>query len=102
MAWQSIHDAFTIDDIGARLLANLARGIYNHEAVLREYVQNARDAYLDLSTIPDHASINIRIVDESTISIQDNGIGMDEKDVKASKRIAVSPKAGLDNRAGFR
>lgn len=102
MAWLTVHDEFTIDDIGARLLANLARGIYNHEAVLREYVQNAGDAYHDLPRVPDDAEINIRIVDDNTVTIQDNGIGMDEQDIKASKRIAVSPKSRQEGRAGFR
>ncbi|HEV8716420.1 MAG TPA: hypothetical protein VGX03_26810 [Candidatus Binatia bacterium] len=48
MAWEAVKDEFTIERIGARLLPNIAGGIYNHEAVLREYVQNARDAYFDL------------------------------------------------------
>jgi hypothetical protein len=37
MSWKNIPDTFTIDDIGATLLANLARGIYKHETVLLEY-----------------------------------------------------------------
>ena len=102
MRWEKVSDEFTIDDIGARLLANLARGIYNHEAVLREYVQNARDAYLDLSDMPENPTINIRIINNTTITIQDNGIGMDEEAIKASKKIAVSPKAGQEGRVGFR
>lgn len=102
MAWSNIHDEFTIDDIGARLLANLARGIYNHEAVLREYVQNACDAYALLPVIPEHASIQISAEGEDTIAIHDNGIGMDKKDIKACKKIAVSPKADLDGMTGFR
>ena len=76
-------------------------GIYSHEAVLREYVQNAADAYVDLPSVPDHAAIQISIEGDDTISIQDNGIGMDEEDIKAAKKIAVSPKADR-NRTGFR
>ena len=102
MAWKNIDDSFTIDDIGARLLSNLAKGIYNHEAVLREYVQNARDAYADLAKMPENPAIQIRVVDSTTISVQDNGVGMDLRDVKSAKRIAVSPKAGKNGRVGFR
>jgi hypothetical protein len=103
MSWKNIPDAFTIDDIGARLLANLARGIYNYEAVLREYVQNACDAYKELPILPDHPTINIRIVSEDTITIQDHGIGMDERRIKDCKKIAVSPKAAFHGEmTGFR
>jgi hypothetical protein len=103
MNWQQIPDEFTIDDIGARLLANLARGIYSHEAVLREYVQNACDAYKELKILPDYPTINIMVVSEDTISIQDNGIGMDEGRIKACKKIAVSPKSAFHGEmTGFR
>src|SRR5882757_4131529 len=106
MGWKVIPDEFSIDDIGARLLANLAKGIYNHEAVLREYVQNACDAYRVLEAldggVPDHEAIRIEIEDEKTISIQDNGIGMDLSDVKKAKRIAVSNKTDADDMIGFR
>ena len=102
MSWSNVQDEFTIDYIGARLLANLARGIYNHEAVLREYVQNARDSYCLLPNIPEHATINIRTTGDSGISIQDNGVGMDEGDIKASKKIAVSPKSNQEGLVGFR
>ncbi len=101
MTWATISDEFTIDDVGARLLSNLARGIYSHEAVLREYVQNACDAYHDLPSVPDHATIRITIEDPSSIAIQDNGLGMDLQGVRDAKKIAVSPKAGQD-RTGFR
>ena len=103
MSWKQISDAFTIDDIGARLLANLARGIYSHEAVLREYVQNACDAYKELPILPDYPTINIRVVSEDTITIQDNGVGMDEQRIKDCKKIAVSPKAAFHGEmTGFR
>src|SRR4051812_13765730 len=68
----------------------------------REYVQNACDAYAELDEIPEHASISIRIVSEDTITVQDNGIGMGLKEIKDSKKIAGSPKAGLEGRTGFR
>jgi hypothetical protein len=106
MSWTNIDDEFTINDIGARLLANLARGIYNHEAVLREYVQNACDAYaaLDASSTDSNPNepILITIEDEDTLAIHDNGIGMNLTELKASKRIAVSPKAEIEGMTGFR
>jgi hypothetical protein len=102
MSWSNVSDEFTIDDIGARLLANLARGIYNHEAVLREYVQNACDAYAALGTVPEHDAIHIGVEDNETIAVQDNGIGMDLADIKAAKRIAVSSKSELYGMTGFR
>ena len=103
MPWTQLNDEFTIDDIGARLLANLARGMYTHENVLREYVQNACDSYQELDALPKHPTINVRVVNDSTISIQDNGIGMDKAGIKACKRIAVSPKSELDGiMTGFR
>jgi len=102
MSWTHIDDEFTINDIGARLLANLARGIYNHEAVLREYVQNACDAYAALNGAPENEVIRVTIESEDAIAIQDNGIGMNLSDVKASKKIAVSPKSEIEGMTGFR
>ncbi len=102
MARQNIETQTTIDDFGAYLLANLARGIYNYEAVLREYVQNAADAYLDLPRMPKKPIITIRTVGEDTVTIQDNGIGMDIDDLKECKKIGVSSKGRRRGRAGFR
>ncbi|MEY2508820.1 MAG: hypothetical protein QOH01_3149 [Verrucomicrobiota bacterium] len=104
MNWKTVEDEPSIQDVGARLLANIAKGIYNHEAVLREYVQNAGDAIAHLSELDDGAvddSIQIRILDGKSLEIHDNGIGMDLQDIKDAKRIAVSGKGELD-RAGFR
>jgi hypothetical protein len=102
MSWSNIEDKFTINDIGAQLLENLARGIYNHEAVLREYVQNACDAYAQLGGPQEHELIRISIEDEETIAIQDNGIGMNLTDIKNCKKIAVSPKSEIQGMTGFR
>lgn len=105
--WRIIKDQFSIEDIGAPLLANLAKGIYTPEAMLREYVQNAGDAYFDLEeklnkTLPtDDKTIDIYYPEDGTIAIQDSGIGMALDDVKRFKRIALSSKLGKD-RAGFR
>src|SRR5258708_19224261 len=104
--WRIVNDQFTIEDIGAPLLANLAKGIYTPEAMLREYVQNAGDAYFDLEekrdkTLPtEERTIDIYYPEQGTIAVQDNGIGMDLEDVKRFKRIALSAKLGKD-RAGF-
>jgi hypothetical protein len=107
MSWKDIKDQFTIQDIGASLLANLAKGIYSPEAVLREYVQNAADAYIDLEEfrkkkLPHtEKQIDIYLQENDTIAIQDSGVGMNLQDIKQYKRIALSPKLGKD-RAGFR
>ena len=39
--WEYVPSAFTINDIGAYLMANLARGLYTGPEVIREYIQNA-------------------------------------------------------------
>jgi hypothetical protein len=107
MAWQDVKDQFSIEDIGAPLLANLAKGIYTPEAVLREYVQNAGDAYLDLEEVlkrqltATDKQIDIYLQDGDTLAIQDSGIGMGLEDIRHYKRIALSPKMAKD-RAGFR
>jgi hypothetical protein len=107
MSWKDIKDQFTIQDIGAPLLANLAKGIYSPEAVLREYVQNAADAYIDLEESrkkklpPTEKQIDIYLQENDTLAIQDSGVGMNLQDIRQYKRIALSPKLGKD-RAGFR
>ena len=107
MTWQDVKDNFSIEDIGAPLLANLAKGIYTPEAVLREYVQNAGDAYLDLEDVlkrqlaATEKQIDIYLQDGDTLAIQDSGIGMGLEEIRHYKRIALSPKMAKD-RAGFR
>jgi hypothetical protein len=99
--WQKLKDELNWDDVGGRLLANLAKGIYNHEAILREYVQNARDAYQALDTLPENPRIIVR-AEGKNLSIQDDGSGMDEAEIREVKKIAVSNKNDLDSMAGFR
>jgi hypothetical protein len=105
--WKDVKDQFTIEDIGAPLLANLAKGIYTPEAMLREYVQNAGDAYFELEEktnkkySSEEKAIDVYQTADRTVAIQDGGIGMDLEDVKHYKRIALSAKVGKD-RAGFR
>lgn len=107
MAWEEIKDQFSIEDIGAPLLANLAKGIYSPEAVLREYVQNGADAYVDLEEVQKkklpatEKPIDIYLQDNNTLTVQDSGIGMNGEEIKHYKRIALSPKINKD-RAGFR
>src|SRR5258708_6624724 len=99
MAWQTLKDALQWDDVGGRLLANLAKGIYDHRAVLREYVQNACDAYQGLEALPAEPTITIT-PDGKNLTVHDSGIGMDEAEIRAVKKIAVSPKADLDGMTG--
>ena len=68
MSWQSVKDSFSIHDIGAPLLANLAKGIYTPEAVLREYVQNAGDSYLDLEDVQ-KGQVSVAEINAPNVSI---------------------------------
>lgn len=99
--WTVVPDRLQWDDVGGRLLANIARGIYNHEAVLREYVQNACDAYSMLDSEDESQTITIR-AEGGNVSIQDSGIGMDESHIKSVKKVAVSNKDDFEDLAGFR
>lgn len=103
MNWTTIEDKIQIDDIGGRLLANLARGIYTADTVLREYVQNAADALIALSDPPDPSIISISTDHAGkSITIFDKGVGMDKKGVHNAKKIAVSPKGASGDFTGFR
>ncbi len=99
--WNRLPDQLEWDDVGGRLLANLARGIYSHEDVLREYVQNASDAYKVMKSPPDDQSIIIT-PDGNDLRIYDSGIGMNEKAIRDAKKIAVSTKEEQEDAAGFR
>jgi len=101
MAWESLTDELGWDDVGGRLLANIAKGMYSPQGVLREYVQNAADAYRDLDTPSDEHKIIIT-PSKNSLSIQDFGVGMDDKGIREAKKIAVSTKAAFDDRVGFR
>lgn len=95
-----LDDRFTIQDVGSTLLDDLAKGLYQPEAVIREYVQNAVDAHRqwqnDFGTDPGQP-IQIEIRGDR-ISILDYGIGMDEKDIRKVKSIAVSDKRNSEVR----
>lgn len=103
MTWTPIKDEIAWPDIGSQLLDNLAKGIYSSQAVLREYVQNARDAYQRLDDPPDNPVISIRLFPaERLLTITDQGSGMDLEGIRAAKRIAVSAKPLQEEMAGFR
>ncbi|ADQ78169.1 ATP-binding region ATPase domain protein [Paludibacter propionicigenes WB4] len=71
-------------DIGAEVLSILTRGMYpDPKDALREYVQNGVDAGAK--------SIQIRIR-KNTISIDDDGIGMDQTTLRKAARVGVSDK----------
>jgi len=99
--WEPLDDELDWDDVGGRLLANIARGMYSPQGVLREYVQNAADSYKDLA-IPSEEHKIIISAGKNSLSIQDFGVGMDDKGIREAKKIAVSTKSDFDDRVGFR
>jgi len=99
--WVPLPDELDWDDVGGRLLANIARGMYPPQGVLREYAQNAADAYKDLATPSEEHKIIITPT-KNSLSIQDFGVGMDDKGIREAKKIAVSNKSDYDDRVGFR
>jgi hypothetical protein len=105
--WAEITAEWTIKDVGAPLLDSLARGMYDALEVVREYVQNAIDSYVDFAKLTGDKPLNsvqIRIdSDNSALIIHDNGVGMSKEDVLNAKSIAVSHKLGRKNEfVGFR
>jgi hypothetical protein len=103
--WEPIQSAFTIKDIGAYLMANVASGLYTGSEVIREYVQNAVDSYVEFTAqIPEEPSNEVRVnVSDSSIIIYDQGIGMGEKEVHEAKKIALPTKPQRDPQyVGFR
>jgi hypothetical protein len=99
--WEPLADELEWDDVGGRLLANIARGMYSAQSVLREYVQNAADGYKDLA-IPSEEHKIIITPTKTSLAIQDFGVGMDDKGIREAKKIAVSTKSEFDDRVGFR
>ncbi len=71
-------------DVGAEVLSILTRGMYpDPKDTLREYIQNGVDAGAK--------SVQVRIR-RNTITIDDDGIGMDVKTIRKAARIGVSDK----------
>ena len=60
--WKTIDDKITIEDVGGKLIDNLAKGMYKPHEVIREYVQNARDAYYFSGHFPERI-INIQLTE---------------------------------------
>lgn len=97
---QAIDDQFSLEDVGSTLLEDLAKGLYEPDEVIREYIQNAVDAhrlYLNLTGSQPDGSIQIEMR-ENIINIMDYGIGMDFEEIKRVKSIAVSRKRSADIR----
>jgi|GEM_PF-3579400 len=107
LPWTEIPANWTISDIGAPLLASLAEGLYDAQEVLREYVQNAVDSYVDFRRLTGRDPQNtVQVLIDSNggeVHIMDRGVGMDQKDILLAKSIAVSPKLSRPNDfVGFR
>lgn len=93
-------DEFTICNIGSTLLHELAKGLYQPEHVIREYVANAVDAHRSWlgvtgKDVEQPVQIELR---PNSISILDYGIGMDESEIRDVKSIAVSRKPSSEIR----
>lgn len=105
--WTEIAAEWSISDIGAPLLGSLAEGLYDAREVLREYVQNAVDAYVDFRQLtgrePQYTVQVLIDPDVAEVHIMDRGVGMDLEDILGAKSIAVSHKLERPNEfVGFR
>lgn len=105
--WRPKEIEWTIKDVGAPLLDSIAGGLYSKLEVLREYVQNASDSYVDFQRITGLAPQNTVQVwvdpENMSLHIMDLGVGMDYPDLIVAKKIGVSPKLPRPNEfAGFR
>lgn len=84
---------FNKKDIGAELLSILTTGLYRDTLdTLREYIQNGIDAGA--------SSMSIKITPD-TITIEDNGQGMNEVTARNAIRLGISDKNPVSN-VGFR
>ena len=80
-------------DVGGQLLPILSKGLYTNPLdCIREYVQNSVDAGAKKVTIK---------VTGNSVTIHDNGSGMDEEQLLSSRKFGVSPKDLAEN-VGFR
>lgn len=85
--------SFGKEDIGAEILAILTTGLYRDPLdTLREYIQNAIDA--------ECRSLEI-VIDPDTVSVTDDGHGMDAEKARRAIRFGISDKNPLQN-VGFR
>ncbi len=93
-----LDDEFTIRDVGSTLLEDLAKGLYQPEEVIREYVQNGIDAHrqwIHEEGMAPEGPIQLEL-GADRVTILDYGIGMDETEVRRVKAIAVSPKRSAE------
>jgi hypothetical protein len=99
--WRPKEIEWTIKDVGAPLLDSIAGGLYSKLEVLREYVQNASDSYVDFQRITGLAPQNTVQVwvdpENMSLHIMDLGVGMDYPDLIVAKKIGVSPKLPRPN-----
>src|SRR4051794_34679474 len=106
-AWKQITKPWTISDIGAPLLDTIAQGLYTQLEVLREYCQNGIDSYVDfvqLTGMEPQYTVQVFVdTTNGSLTVYDNGVGMDREDVFDAKSIAVSHKLSRQNEfVGFR
>jgi hypothetical protein len=84
---------FTKEDIGGEILPILTTGLYKDILdTIREYIQNAIDAQSQRIEI---------VIDPDTITITDDGSGMNLQGAKKAIKLGVSEKNPLEN-VGFR
>jgi hypothetical protein len=80
-------------DIGGQLLPILSKGLYTNPLdCIREYVQNSVDAGAKKVTIK---------ITGNSVTIHDNGHGMDEAQLRSSRKFGISAK-DLSEQVGFR
>ena len=85
--------SFGKEDIGGEVLAILTTGLYRDPLdTLREYIQNAIDAKCRRIEIS---------IDPDTISVTDDGFGMNGDQARRAIRLGISDKNPLEN-VGFR
>ena len=80
-------------EVGGELLDILSKGLYmDAKDALREYVQNSVDAHAD--------TVHVTI-DGPTLTIRDNGDGMNYEQLRRARRLGASDKTPQFN-VGFR
>ena len=93
---------------GANILENLTTGMYkSSQIIFREYIQNSCDAIDKAITLgilqPNEGEINIWIdTDTRSISIEDNGTGLAEKEFAETLQAIAQSNKQLDTEKGFR
>ena len=84
---------FSKQDIGAEILPILTTGLYRNKLdALREYIQNSIDAKCKKIEL---------VIDPDTITVEDDGIGMDFDEAKTAIKLGISEKNPKET-VGFR